>query len=263
MKDMTRTAQLETQALSVTLDRHRVLDGLSVSLPQGKVTMILGPNGCGKSTLLRALARIVTPTAGRVLLEGTDIATLAPKARAKRIGLLPQHPIAPEGLTVQDLVAQGRTPHQGLFRQWEPRDEAATLAALEETGLSDLAHRPVTALSGGQRQRAWIAMLLAQDSETLLLDEPTSALDPRHQIDIFRLLRHQSEVRGKTVIVVVHDLNMAARFADHILALRAGEIVAQGAPQDVITNRTVEAVFDLPCRILTDPESGSPVVVPL
>ncbi len=242
-------------------DRPIVTD-LSLALPEGQVTVIVGANACGKSTLLRALARLLRPAGGQVLLDGRDVHTIPTRQLARRLGLMPQAPIAPEGIVVADLVARGRHPHQGLFGRWSAADDAAVAAALEATGVSDLTDRAVDELSGGQRQRVWIAMALAQETSVLLLDEPTTYLDLAHQIEVLDLLARLNAERGTTIAMVLHDLNLAARYADHLVALRAGRMVAAGTPAEVVTEETVEAVFGLPCMVVADPVTGTPLVVP-
>ncbi|WP_394248682.1 ABC transporter ATP-binding protein [Arthrobacter pityocampae] len=259
----TTAATLAAEDLTLAYDDRTVVDGLDVVLPAGKVTVIVGANACGKSTLLRGLARLLKPAGGTVLLNGTDIATQSTKAVARVLGLLPQTPLAPDGISVADLVGRGRYPHQGWFRQWTPDDDAAVAGALEATGTLALADRSVDELSGGQRQRVWIAMALAQQTDILLLDEPTTFLDVTHQIEVLDLITDLNRRSGTTVIMVLHDLNLAARYADHLIALRDGRIVAGGAPSNVVTEETVSGVFDLECRVITDPVSGTPMVVPI
>ncbi|HSM67444.1 MAG TPA: ABC transporter ATP-binding protein [Ilumatobacteraceae bacterium] len=255
--------RLRADGVSLGYDDRAVIDGLDLAVPDGEVTAIIGPNACGKSTLLRALARLLRPTAGRVVLDGEQIHTLPTKEVARRLGLLPQTPIAPEGITVADLVARGRTPHQRLFQQWSEADERAVATALEATSTADLAGRPVDELSGGQRQRVWIAMALAQDTDLLLLDEPTTFLDIAHQIDVLNLVERLHRQRGRTIVVVLHDLNLACRYATHVVAMRDGAIAASGRPVDVITVDTVREVFGLDCLVIDDPVSGTPLVVPI
>jgi iron complex transport system ATP-binding protein len=252
------------QGLGVTLGYgdERVVDNLDVTIPDGKITVIVGPNACGKSTLLRALARLLKPKAGSVLLDGNEILKLPTREVAKRLGLLPQSPISPQGIFVSDLVARGRTPHQSALQQWSDADETAVLDALEATQTLELADRRVDELSGGQRQRVWIAVALAQQTSLLLLDEPTTFLDLPHQIDILNLLRRLNRREGRTIVVVLHDLNLACRYADHMVAMRGGRIVAEGLPADVVTRDVMRAVFDLDCQVITDPLSGTPLVVP-
>lgn len=227
------------------------------------ITVLVGANGSGKSTLLRGISRLLKPHSGTVLLNAQDIWRLPAKTLARQLGILPQSPVAPEGLTVYELVAQGRYPHQGWLQQWSAEDERATLEAMAITGMSESADRPVDALSGGQRQRAWIAMTLAQDTEVILLDEPTTFLDLAYQIEILDLLHDLNRTRGKTIVMVLHDLNHACRYADSIIALKEGQIVAQGKPAEVITESTVLAVFGIRCRIIPDPVTDTPLVVPI
>ena len=255
-------ARLRGARLRLGYDDVDVVTDLDVEIPSGVMTVIVGANACGKSTLLRALARLLKPRAGAVLLDGADVHRLPTKEVARRLGILPQQPVAPEGLTVADLVARGRAPHQGWFSQWSAADEAAVRGALEATGTLDLASRPVDDLSGGQRQRAWIAMALAQDTPILLLDEPTTFLDLAHQIEVLDLLAELNEREGRTVVLVLHDLNQACRYAHHLIAMREGRVLAEGPPADVVTAALVEQVFGLPVRILDDPETGTPLVVP-
>ncbi len=254
---------LSAAGITLAYGERTVVDGLSVELPAGKVTVIVGANACGKSTLLRGLARLLKPVEGTVVLNGTDIATQSTKAVARVLGLLPQTPVAPDGITVADLVGRGRYPHQGWFRQWTPDDDAAVAGALEATDTLSLADRTVDELSGGQRQRVWIAMALAQQTGILLLDEPTTFLDVTHQIEVLDLITDLNRRSGTTVVMVLHDLNLAARYADHLIAMRGGRIVAEGAPSAVVTRETVTGVFDLDCRIVEDPVSGTPMVVPV
>ena len=240
-----------------------VVDELSFAVPKGRITCILGPNGCGKSTLLQALARLLRPVSGGVLLDGQLISKLPTKEVARRVGLLPQGPVAPAGLTVADLVARGRFPHQGLLQQWSREDEAAVEQALEVTQVAALRNRAVDELSGGQRQRVWIAMALAQDTPVLLLDEPTTHLDIAHQLEVLDLLSELNRSQGRTVVMVLHDLNEAARYGHHLVAMRQGRIVAQGTPEVVVTAETVREVFGIDSRILTDPVTGTPLLVPV
>ncbi len=263
MNEVTSTARLRASGVCLGYDEHVVVDDLDLDIPDGKITVIIGPNACGKSTLLKALARLLKPSKGQVILDGETIHKLATKDVARRLGLLPQTPIAPEGITVVDLVARGRTPHQKLFQQWSESDEQAVRSALDATGTSALADRTVDALSGGQRQRVWIAMALAQETELLLLDEPTTFLDIAHQIDVLDLVEQLNTERGRTIVVVLHDLNLACRYADHVVAMRDGAIVASGAPSDVIDVETVRTVFGLESMVITDPVSGTPLVVPI
>lgn len=239
-----------------------VVSDLSVQVPDGAITAIVGPNACGKSTLLRGLARLLRPRSGTVLLDGADIAGLAPVTLATRLGMLPQQPVAPDGVTVADLVARGRHPHQRWFRQWSADDERAVVGALAATGLSDLADRGVDELSGGQRQRVWIALALAQGPATMLLDEPTTFLDLAHQLDVLDLLRRLNAEHGRTVVLVLHDLELAARYAHHLIAMRDGRVEAAGAPVDVVTEETVGRVFGVDALVTPDPLTGTPLVLP-
>ncbi|WP_336714271.1 ABC transporter ATP-binding protein [Arthrobacter sp. USHLN218] len=254
---------LQARDLTLAYDRRTVVRDLSVALPAGKVTIIVGANACGKSTLLRGLARLLKPAGGSVLLDGKDIHAQSTRDVAKVLGLLPQTPVAPDGLTVAELVGRGRYPHQGWFRQWNARDEDAVNTAMAATDTLELAGRDVDELSGGQRQRAWIAMALAQETDILLLDEPTTFLDVTHQIEVLDLVTDLNRRRGTTVAIVLHDLNLAARYADHLIAMKAGAVVAQGAPADVVTGPLVAEVFGLESHVMPDPVSGTPMVIPV
>lgn len=256
------TSRLALKSGSIGYDRRVVGEELDVSIPDGSFTVIVGPNGCGKSTLLRTLARLLPPLRGQVLLDGTSISRYASKEVARRIGLLPQGFTAPDGITVIDLVARGRYPHQSFLRQWRPEDEQAVTEAMEATGISDLAHRRVDELSGGQRQRVWIALTLAQQTSILLLDEPTTFLDIAYQIELLELFRDLNQ-DGRTLVAVLHDLNHAARYATHLIAMRDGAVVAEGAPADVVTAELVADVFGLQCHVASDPVSGAPYIIPL
>jgi iron complex transport system ATP-binding protein len=239
-----------------------IVHGLDVQIPDGRITVIVGANACGKSTLLRGLARLLAPRGGRVTLDGTSVQDMRSIDVAKVLGLLPQTPVAPDGISVGDLVGRGRYPHQGWFRRWSADDDAAVAAALEATGTTELEHRDIAELSGGQRQRVWIAMALAQDTDLLLLDEPTTYLDINHQVELLDLLTDLNRQSGKTVVLVLHDLNLACRYADHIIAMKDGSIVAEGAPRDVIDAATVTEVFGLACEVVPCPVSGTPLIVP-
>lgn len=258
------TSSLLAESLRLSYGDDRVvIDGLDLELPHGAVTTIIGANGSGKSTLLRALARLLRPSAGRVLLDGHDVHRMRTRQLAKRLGLLPQGPVTPEGITVRDLVRRGRTPHTSLLRQWSAADETALVAALAATDLAELADEPVDALSGGQRQRAWLALVIAQGTPLLLLDEPTTFLDIAHQLDVLDLVRRLNREEGRTVVMVLHDLNQACRYADHLVALRDGAVAAAGAPAEVVTEELVAEVFELEARIVPDPVTGTPLVVPI
>jgi iron complex transport system ATP-binding protein len=254
---------LAAERLSLAYGEHLVVDRLTMALPTGKVTVVVGANACGKSTLLRGLARLISPTHGAALLDGRAIHEQSTRAVATVLGLLPQTPVAPEGITVTDLVGRGRYPHQGWFRRWTEDDEEAVTTALQATDVLDLAERPVDELSGGQRQRVWIAMALAQQTGILLLDEPTTFLDLAHQVEVLDLLTDLNRTRGTTVVMVLHDLNLAARYADHVVAMRAGKIVAQGPPAEVFTVELLKEVFGLAALVVPDPATGTPLVVPL
>ncbi|MFJ6563210.1 ABC transporter ATP-binding protein [Streptomyces sp. NPDC091412] len=256
------TSRLAARGLTLAYEDRTVVEELDLDVPDGRVTVIVGPNACGKSTLLRALGRLLKPRRGAVLLEGTELARLPTKRIAQVIGLLPQTPVPPEGITVGDLIARGRQPHQKWWQQWSETDEASVSQAMERTGTADLAERPVDELSGGQRQRVWIAMALAQDTDLLLLDEPTTYLDIAHQVEVLDLVRRLNRERGRTVVAVLHDLNQAARYADHLIAMRAGRIVAQGPPGDIVTAELVQEVFGLTSVVVPDPVTGGPMVVP-
>lgn len=255
-------SRLYTENLSLAYDNHAIITELHLAIPTGKITALVGPNGCGKSTLLRGLARLLSPRCGHVYLDGKAIHTMSSKTLAKQLGILPQSPNAPEGLTVRELVAQGRYPHQHWFQQWSATDEAITAAAMTTTNILDLADRPLDTLSGGQRQRAWIAMTLAQETDILLLDEPTTYLDLAYQIEVLDLLRELNET-GRTIVMVLHDLNQACRYAHHLVAMRDGRIWGQGAPASIMTERMVAEVFRLNARIIVDPVSGAPLCIPL
>ncbi|WP_354701622.1 putative siderophore transport system ATP-binding protein YusV [Paraconexibacter sp. AEG42_29] len=261
---MTDTPTLSARGLTLGFGGGPpVVDGLTLEVPQGRVTAIVGPNACGKSTLLRGLARLMKPDAGQVLLDGTDIHHRPTREVATRVGMLPQQPIAPDGVIVEDLVSRGRNPHQRWLRQWSAADRDAVAGALAATRTTDLATRRVDELSGGQRQRVWIAVALAQDTPLLLLDEPTTFLDLAYQLEILDLLEQLNAERGRTIVAVLHDLNLAARYAHHLVAMRSGAIVAQGAPADIITGELVQAVFGVACRVIPDPVTGTPVVHPV
>ncbi|OMI37395.1 iron-siderophore uptake system ATP-binding component [Streptomyces sparsogenes DSM 40356] len=254
--------RLTAEGLTLAYDRRTVAEDLSVAIPDHSFTVIVGPNACGKSTLLRALSRMLRPATGSVLLDGQAIGSLPAKKVARTLGLLPQSSIAPDGITVADLVARGRYPHQGLLRQWSETDERIVGESMAATGVAELADRYVDELSGGQRQRVWIAMAIAQQTPLLLLDEPTTYLDIQHQIDVLDLCAQLHEEQGRTLVAVLHDLNHAARYATHLIAMRGGEVVAEGPPGEVVTAELVERVFGLRCQVIDDPETGTPLVVP-
>jgi iron complex transport system ATP-binding protein len=261
--DAPPTTTLAGHDLCLAYDEREIVQRLSVDIPTGAITVIVGPNACGKSTLLRALARLLRPKRGAVLLDGRSIQKTPTKDVAKKLGILPQSPVAPEGITVADLVGRGRYPHQGWFRQWSAADRTAVDGALEATGTLDLAPRLVDELSGGQRQRVWIAMTLAQGTGLMLLDEPTTYLDLAHQVEVLDLLVDLNQREGRTIVLVLHDLNQACRYAHHLIAMRNGAIVAEGAPSTIVTPELVTDVFGLPCRVIEDPVSATPMVVPI
>lgn len=257
------TDALVTRRLTLAYDSTPIIRDLNLDIPIERVTVLVGPNGCGKSTLLRGLARLLKPQSGSVYLNGTAIFRLSTKEVAKQLGILPQGPVAPEGLTVRDLVAQGRYPHQSWLQQWSQADEWMVQRALATTSIADLADRSLETLSGGQRQRAWIAMALAQDTDILLLDEPTTFLDLAHQVEVLDLLSDLNQTEGRTIVMVLHDLNQACRYADHLVAVRQGRIFAQGTPSQVVTKEMVHYVFGLECQIVADPVAGTPLCIPV
>ncbi|MDQ3608871.1 MAG: ABC transporter ATP-binding protein [Actinomycetota bacterium] len=254
---------LRAQALCLAYEDRLVIGDLDLEIGEGRITAIVGANACGKSTLLRGLARLLKPRAGAVLLDGQEIARLPTREVAKRLGLLPQAPVAPEGLTVEDLVARGRYPHQSFLRQWSREDQAQVEWALQATASTPLRRRALDELSGGQRQRAWIAMALAQNTGVLLLDEPTTYLDLAHQVEVLDLLDELNEHEGRTIVLVLHDLNQACRYAHHVVAMRDGEVHAQGTPEEVVDAAMVEAVFATRAEVVPDPVTGAPLCVPL
>jgi iron-siderophore transport system ATP-binding protein len=255
-------APLRAQDVTLAYDGEVVARNLTVSIPENGFTAIVGPNACGKSTLLRALVRMLKPRAGSVLLDGSEISSLPTKTVARRLGLLPQSSTAPDGITVVDLVARGRHPYQGLLRQWSREDERAVQEAMVQTSVDTLAERLVDELSGGQRQRVWLAMALAQSTPLLLLDEPTTFLDLAHQVEVLDLVTRLNRDRGRTVAMVLHDLNLAARYSDVIVVMKEGAIVATGAPAQVFTAGMLRSVFGLEAEVLADPRTGLPIVVP-
>ncbi|MEV0885041.1 ABC transporter ATP-binding protein [Streptomyces microflavus] len=254
---------LEARDVRLGYGDREIVPGLSVTVPPGRITVIVGPNACGKSTLLRAMARLLAPSAGAVLLNGRSIQEMPTKEVAAVLGILPQSPTAPEGITVSDMVGRGRYPHQGFFRRWSAEDDEAVAQALLSTDVLELADRPVDELSGGQRQRVWIAMALAQRTDILLLDEPTTFLDASHQLDVLDLLTDLNRERGVTMVAVLHDLNLACRYADHMIAMKDGRILAEGRPADIVTEELVGEVFGMRCSVIEDPASATPMVVPL
>ena len=260
---MTTHHTLAAEGLSLGYGDRTVIQSLDLDVPAGRITAIVGANACGKSTLLRSMSRLLAPRSGRVVLDGKEVHRTPARQLARTLGLLPQSPVAPEGIAVGDLVGRGRHPHQGMFSRWSAADDAAVAAALEATATTALADRSVDELSGGQRQRVWIAMALAQHTDILLLDEPTTFLDASHQVEVLDLLTDLNRDRGTTIVMVLHDLNLAARYADHILALADGRPHAAGPPDEVLTEDTVRAVFGLDSRVVEDPVSGRPLMLPI
>ncbi|MBY0137142.1 ABC transporter ATP-binding protein [Paracoccus yeei] len=260
---MTAAHLLQAQSLGAGYGDSTVLRDLDLSVAPGRITAIVGANACGKSTLLRSLSRLLAPRAGHVVLDGRDLHRIPPRELARTLGLLPQSPIAPEGITVAELVSRGRHPHHGLLSRWSPGDDQAVAEALDATQTADLAERPVDELSGGQRQRVWIAMALAQQTDLLLLDEPTTFLDISHQVEVLDLLIDLNRARGTTIVMVLHDLNLAARYADLLVAMKDGGLYAHGTPAEVLTEGTVRAVFGLESRVVPDPISGRPMMLPI
>ena len=256
------TGRLRADAVTLGYDERTVVDAVDLVVPDGRVTVVVGANACGKSTLLKGLARLLRPRGGVVLLDEQDLHRTSTREVARHLGLLPQSPLAPEGITVGDLVARGRSPHQRWWQQWSVEDEAAVDRAMAATDVAALADRPVDELSGGQRQRVWLAMALAQETEILLLDEPTTYLDLAHQVEVLELVADLNTREGRTVVMVLHDLNHAARYADHVVAMKAGAVVAEGDPRTVITPAMVAEVFGLDCVVVDCPVSGRPLVVP-
>ncbi|WP_240529588.1 ABC transporter ATP-binding protein [Streptomyces mangrovisoli] len=253
---------LEARGVSLGYDGRTVLDGLDLSIGAGTVTTLVGANGCGKSTLLKAFGRLLTPSSGSVLLEGRPVGQLRSRAVARRLAILPQNPVAPAGTSVRDLVMRGRNPHQSWARPWTPGDDAVVERVLADTGLAEVADRAVTELSGGQRQRAWIALVLAQEAPTLLLDEPTTFLDLAHQLDVLRLVRRVNRTSGTTVVMVLHDLGLAARYSDRLVVIGEGGVLADGDPADVLEPTMLERAFGLRARVIPDPVTGTPLVLP-
>lgn len=259
---MAQTGVLVADRLRLAYDERVVAERLSVSIPAGRITSIVGANACGKSTLLRALSRLLRPRAGTVLLDGADIHRMSTRLVATRLGLLPQSQVSPDGITVNDLVSRGRYPHRGWLRPWTKDDDAAVASALRDTGTIELADRAVDELSGGQRQRVWIAMALAQGTGLLLLDEPITFLDLAHQVDVLDLMLDLNRDRGRTIVMVLHDLNLAARYSDHLIAMKSGSVVASGSPAEVISESLVAEVFGLDSRVVIDEVAGTPLILP-
>lgn len=260
---MTVSHQLQAEAITLGYGDRTVISELDLAIAPGKITAVVGANGCGKSTLVRSLARLLAPSQGQIVLDGKALHQRSTKEVARVLGLLPQSPIAPEGIAVADLVGRGRHPHQRPLARWNAHDYEVVADALEATGIADLADRSVDELSGGQRQRVWIAMALAQETDILLLDEPTTFLDVAHQVDVLDLLTDLSAARGTTIVMILHDLNLAARYADELIAMKDGRVHAIGAPHEIVTSTLVEEVFGMANQITVDPVSGKPMVTPI
>ncbi|CAM3888586.1 ABC transporter ATP-binding protein [Nocardioides marinus] len=260
---MTDTHSLEVRGVTLGYADRMVVTDLDLALEPGRITCIVGANACGKSTVLRSMARLLRPRGGQVVLDGRDLHSMPTKQVARTLGLLPQSPVAPEGIVVADLVARGRHPHQGALARWTREDDEAVAEALRLTDTAALADRAVDELSGGQRQRVWIAMALAQQTDLLLLDEPTTYLDVAHQVEVLDLLTDLNRARGTTIAMVLHDLNLAARYADRLVALRDGRLHAAGHPADVLTADVVREVFGMASQVVPDPVSGRPIVLPI
>ncbi|MCM3162558.1 ABC transporter ATP-binding protein [Metabacillus litoralis] len=260
---MKPTHAFQAEGITAGYDNKTILHDVSISIPSNKISIIIGANGCGKSTLLKTMARLIKPTSGQVTLGGKSIHSIPPKQLARVVGLLPQSPIVPEGITVSDLVGRGRFPHQSFLKGWTKKDYEAVAEAMEMMKITEFADRHIDELSGGQRQRVWIAMALAQQTDILFLDEPTTYLDITYQVEILDLLTDLNQKYGTTIVMVLHDINLSARYADHIFALHKGKLVAEGAPKEVITSELIEDIFGLNCTVVEDPVSGSPSVVPI
>lgn len=259
---MKSTHKLQTEQIVAGYDSKKILHGIDVVIPNNQINVIIGPNACGKSTLLKTMARLIKPIAGDVILDGKSIHKIPPKKLARVLGVLPQSPIAPEGISVADLVGRGRFPHQSLLSGWSEKDYQAVEEAMDMMGITELANRHLDELSGGQRQRVWIAMALAQQTDILFLDEPTTFLDITYQIEILDLLTDLNRKYGTTIVMVLHDINLAARYADYIFALRKGELIAEGRPSEIITDELIKDIFELDCTVIEDPVSKSPMIVP-
>ena len=259
----TSSSSFSGQDLHLSYRGPMIVEGLTLTIPTQAITAIIGPNGCGKSTLLKALARILIPEQGKVEVNEVDIHSQSTKEIARQIGLLPQNPRSPDGITVSDLIQRGRYPHQGIFRQWSREDEASVNNALSVTGLTNFSDKPIDELSGGQRQRVWIAMLLAQETPIMLLDEPTTHLDIAHQIEVLDLLKELTRQHNRTIVMVLHDINLAVRYADNLIAMRDGKIKTFGEPHNVVTAQMMHEVFSIQAQILQDPVSGSPLCIPV
>ena len=259
---MTTNHLLKASNIVAGYDKKIIIDGINITIPKNKISVIIGANACGKSTLLKTLCRLIQPVSGEILLDEKKITDMPPKQLARVLGLLPLSPVVPEGITVADLVSRGRFPYQSFFKGLSKKDYDAVDEALDIMGITELANRSVDELSGGQRQRVWIAMALAQQTDILLLDEPTTFLDISYQVEILDLLTDLNKKRGTTIVMVLHDINLSARYADYIFALQKGKLIAEGAPSDIITDSLIKQVFDLDCMVIRDPVSNSPFIVP-
>ncbi|HEY4623167.1 MAG TPA: ABC transporter ATP-binding protein [Solibacillus sp.] len=254
---------LQAQNLHAGYEQKKILNDVHLSIPQNKMSIIIGANGCGKSTLLKTMARLIKPADGEVVLDGKSIHQMPPKQLAKTLGLLPQSPVVPEGITVADLVGRGRFPHQTLFGSWSKKDYEAVAEALEMMNITEFADRNIDELSGGQRQRVWIAMALAQQTDILFLDEPTTFLDITYQVEILDLLTDLNKKYGTTIVMVLHDINLSARYADYLFTMKNGRLIAEGTPQDIITSTLIRETFQLECSVITDPVSNTPLILPI
>jgi iron complex transport system ATP-binding protein len=260
---MRPTHLFQSEKITAGYDNKTILEDVSITIPSNKISIIIGANGCGKSTLLKTMAKLIKPTAGHVSLDGKQIHKMPPKQLARVLGLLPQSPIVPEGITVADLVGRGRYPHQTFLSGWTKKDYEAVAEAMEIMNITEFADRNIDELSGGQRQRVWIAMALAQQTDILFLDEPTTYLDITYQVEILDLLTDLNRKRGTTIVMVLHDINLSARYADYIFALEKGKLVTEGPPSKVITSKLIEEIFGLHSTVIKDPVSGTPYVVPI
>ena len=254
---------LQTKNLHAGYEQKLILNDVNISIPQNKISIIIGANGCGKSTLLKTMARLIKPARGEVVLDGKSIHQMPPKQLAKTLGLLPQSPVVPEGISVADLVGRGRFPHQTLFGSWSKKDYEAVAEALEMMNITEFADRNIDELSGGQRQRVWIAMALAQQTDILFLDEPTTYLDITYQVEILDLLTDLNKKYGTTIVMVLHDINLSARYADYLFTMKEGQLIAEGAPEDIVTSELIKETFNLECAVITDPVSHTPLILPI
>lgn len=257
------THTFQTEKLQAGYDQKPILENITLAIPANQISIIIGANGCGKSTLLKTMARLIKPIQGQVILDGQSIHTIQPKQLAKTVGLLPQSPIVPEGITVADLVGRGRFPHQTLFKGWSTKDYEAVAEALEMMNITEFADRNIDELSGGQRQRVWIAMALAQQTDILFLDEPTTYLDITYQVEILDLLTDLNQKYGTTIVMVLHDINLSARYADYLFAVKEGQLIAEGSPKDIVTSDLIKDVFALDCQVIADPVSQTPLIIPI